>query len=527
MAAGPMRTRDWTVLAVLVAAAVALRLVRLAGDPLWFDEAATLGIASMPWPVVLGPMAAAESSPPGYYALAKLWSALFGADIVAVRILSVAAGAATVAVVWRIAFEAFGPRAAPVAGAFLVFAATHVRMSQDGRVYALLALVAALALYAAHRLILAMHARRSGIVPALGLGLGMAAGIWLHPTAGIIALTLNAAVLAGLPWRRGGVARCLGLLALADAVALVLAAPPIIAVLQHVLDPGGYVDRWILPPGLLDTAEIYVIDLAGPFLGPGAAASALLQATLLAVAVWAWWRHGAAPLVLGLAAMLVAGGLLMPLVSQFRPVMVARTIMFLLVPLALLIGAGAAALPRRWAAGIALPILLLAALGAANYHLLEHRKERWDLAAAHLAQAVRPGEPIVVTEGAFVEIPLAWHLRRHGAALPRVLVAVPQSDLEILAARTLAAGTYVAGTEVEPAALCEALAGAPALWLVMRELPPPVQEDRDFTRRVEIRAALREAGARMVASHETVGVDIEKWEVPACRPPVAVRRAPG
>ncbi len=500
----------WVVLGALLLLALAVRLVWIVADPLWIDEAATLAIASMRWEVIWGPMAAAESSPPGYYALAKLWGSVFGADIVAARMLSVAAGVAALVPVWWLAREAFGGRAAWVAAAVVALSASHVRLSQDARVYAVLFLVTVLAMFAAHRLVAAVHGDRQGRAAAVALGGAMAVGIWLHPTAGIIALSLNAFVLAALPWRAAGWRRGVALLALANVVALVVAAPPIAAVLGHVGVEDGYVDRWIVSPTIFDTARLYLRTKVGPHLGIVSLVALALQLVLLWAAARAWWRGGA-PVLAGLAAMLVAGGVLMPVVSQFRPVLLDRTALFLLAPLALLLAAGAARLSRRAAVMVVVPLLALGAAGVAGWHLKEHRKERWDLLAEMLAAHGRAEERLVLAEGVFPEVSLAWHLGRIGAPVPPMVILAPTSDMERLVARELGRGRVV-----EPEGLCAALGGHGVAWLVLRQLPDLVDDDAGFTRRVGARAALIAAGGQLAETLETPGLELERWAVPPC-----------
>jgi mannosyltransferase len=507
---GAGRGLGWGVLGGLLLLALAVRLVWIVADPLWIDEAATLAIASMSWQVIWGPMAAAESSPPGYYALAKLWGGVFGADIVAVRMLSVMAGVAALLPLWWLGREAFGGRAAWVVVAVVALSATHVRMSQDARVYAVLFLVTVLAMFAAHRLVAALHGGGRGRGAAVALGGAMAAGIWLHPTAGIIALSLNAFVLAASPWRGTGRARAVGLLALANLVAVVVAAPPIAAVLGHIGLAGGYVDRWIDPPSVLETSRVFIRTTVGPHLGSFSLAALGLQLVLLGVAARAWWRGGA-PLLIGLAGMLVAGGVLMPLVSQYRPVLLDRTALFLLAPLALLLGAGAAQLSRMAAMGVVIPLLVLGGVGVAAWHLQENRKERWDLVAGLVAEREQPIQALLLPEGVFPGISLAWHLGRIGAPVPRMVILAPTSEMERLVARELGKGRVV-----EPEGLCGALGGEGVAWLVLRRLPPVVAEDAGFTRRVQARAALTAAGGRLIESLETPGIDLERWDVPHC-----------
>ena len=80
-------------LGAVVLLALALRLLRLGFQPLWWDEGWSVYFAK----TTLGSMArltAVDIHPPLYYALLHFWIALFGASPLALRLLSVLAGTA-------------------------------------------------------------------------------------------------------------------------------------------------------------------------------------------------------------------------------------------------------------------------------------------------------------------------------------------------------------------------------------------------------------------------------------------------
>ncbi len=513
--AGLSRRATLAWLFALVALAVAVRLVRIADDPIWFDEGATLGIARMGWATVFGAMAEAESSPPGFYALSKLWLGLWGEDIVAARLLSVLLGAATVPVVWIFARRHLGRREAWLAGLLVALAATHVRLSQDARCYALLSFVCALAMLPAASLVRPAAPGRPGIPAALALGGLMGALLWIHPPAVIIVMTLNAVVIVGAAttpdWRRA-----ILLLGLADAVAVAAAAAPLLAMLRHVFGAPEFVDRWIDTPDLFETAVIYPRALVAPHLSVAGGLVALAYAGLLAAAAALWWSRRN-PVLLAVAAMLAAGGIGLPLASQFQPVLIDRTALFLLLPLAVLVSAGAIALPRRAAWVAAVLVVAPQALGMALYHGIETRKERWDLVAGHLLQELRPGDVVVITQSAFLEVALTTEIRRRGGtrggSMPPILVVPAAARLEQLAARQLMPGRTRAA-----AALCADLRQAPNVWLVLRDQPDLVEDDPGVSTRGEVRAAFRAAGAHVAGGFTTIGIDAERWTGFRCPP---------
>lgn len=508
------RWRTTAGLAGLLWAALAVRLVHLDTDAIWYDEAATIGIAAMDWRLILGPIAALESSPPGYYLAAKLWSALWDDSIWWFRMLSVLAGVGAIIPVFILARAAFGAPAAWIAGAFIALAGSHVRLSQDARCYALLFLVIASAMLAAARLAGAVSQpdrRKGGLVAALALGTLMGISLWLHATAALIVVSLNLFAVVLLAHDRASLRRGLLLLAVANLLMLAIAAWPLSAIVTHIGAADGYIDRWIAPPGIVDTARLYGRTLVAPFLYTLSPLALGLHMLLVGAAVLAWWRRPTA-MLLALAVMLAASLLLLPLASQFRPVLLDRTALFMLLPLALLMGAGAAALPRTALIPMVAAVLLLQALGVERWHNWPIRKERWDQAAEVLKAHMLPGEPVVLADSSFVSISLARHLAGAGSAVPRMIAVPPDSAMEQFVARHMMPDFLPDAGE-----LCRQLAdGVAGLWLVLRELPEAIAMDNGFTTRLAVRAALLQSGATLRQTWRRPGIELQYWIAPRC-----------
>ena len=145
----------WVV--ALTLAALAVRLYRLGGPVLRWDEGWSLAHASLPWPQ-LWQVAGQEWHPPAYVALLKLWLAA-GKGAWSLRFLSVAVGTLTVPVAYRVAREWSGNRwVALLATGFAAFWPLLVYYGQVARMYAL----AALAVLVAAWFILRGEAQPSG-----------------------------------------------------------------------------------------------------------------------------------------------------------------------------------------------------------------------------------------------------------------------------------------------------------------------------------------------------------------------------
>ena len=132
-------------LAPVLAAGAALRFATLDVQSVWYDEAVTARLLQMDLPGMLGAIPDSESTPPLYYVLAWLWSAVFGTGEIGMRSLSALVGTATIAVAWALGRRLGGDRAALGAAALVACNPMLVWFSQEARAYALLALLGTLA----------------------------------------------------------------------------------------------------------------------------------------------------------------------------------------------------------------------------------------------------------------------------------------------------------------------------------------------------------------------------------------------
>jgi 4-amino-4-deoxy-L-arabinose transferase-like glycosyltransferase len=143
-------SRRYLVLGVLILMALGLRLGRLTFQPLWWDEGWSLYFASADVGTLLE-RTAVDIHPPLYYMLLHLWIGLFGSSVVAVRLLSVLIGVATVPVLYLVARRLMGEGGGLVAAFLLAISPFHIYYSQEVRMYGLVALFGLGATYFALR----------------------------------------------------------------------------------------------------------------------------------------------------------------------------------------------------------------------------------------------------------------------------------------------------------------------------------------------------------------------------------------
>ncbi len=504
-------SRLWValLLAGLILLAFLLHCWRLFDDPVWIDEAASLGLGSLPWSVVFGEMARIEASPPGYYAVAKLVGIVCGPGVEPLRLLSAAAASLAILPLWIFCREALGARAAWLAAVIIALHATLFRMAQDGRTYALLFLVFCCALLAAWRLTEAARQGRRGLGPVVALGLCQGGMLWLHHTAGIANLALNVFVLARMLAARQGIGRGIALLAVADLLGLLAGAAPIWWAAQHAME-GAFVTRWIAPPDFEETVLIYIRGLVAPFQSPVSVVTGLLSIMGVLLGLLAL-RDSGWPARFALVALLGTAAILFPVLSQSWPVMLERTVLFMAAPLAASIAAGLALLPRPAFLGAAAMLAGLHAYGIAGYLRWPEHKERWDNAAVLLQASAGPNDRIVVTESVFAAISLRMAAEVRGGLTAPILVVPAASPLEQRSAELL---DPEGNTPL--AALCSRLSGAASVWLVARPIPDVVAEDAGFSSWGAVRQRLRSAGGGRVEDRSLPTVLIERWRVRNC-----------
>lgn len=500
----------WCGIIALCGLAFLVRLYRIDYDPAWFDEAATIGIATLSFGDLFGEMARLESSPAGYYVTAKLWGYLFGLDPVPLRLLSAIAGVLSIIPIWLVARDIGGQRAAWLAAGLLALAATHIRFSQDARTYALLFLPVSIALLITVRLGLHATMDRVALRYVVLLGLVQGSMLWLHSTAPFILLGLNACLFTTASFTFRGFRRAAILVIAVNVITGLVGIVPIIHAVSHLLQP-QFVDRWIDVPDILEALQLYGRTLIAPFLHWGSHAAGIIYIALVAFAAFTALRLRQAAMF-GLFAMLVVSGVALPLVSNFVPILLDRTVMFLLAPLVVVVSTAAASLPRPAFTVVGGILLLLQGIGAVNYQSIAIRKEQWPDVAAALRGRVGSDSVIVVTEGAFAAIALQIPMHALGDT-PRIIVAPPTAVMEQFAAARLAKVPLL-----NPSSLCSVIDGTREIWIVTRSLPESVAEDSGYSSRSGIVQALRAAGA----TRSPTGADvdhfiIDRWTEPRCR----------
>ena len=164
-------------LGLLVAGSVLLRTRRL-DVGFWIDEGLSVGIADRPLGDIPGVLRQ-DGSPPLYYVLLNLWMQVFGRSEASVHGLSVVFAAIMVPVAFWAGWSLFGRRTAWIAALLAAVNPFLTDYAQEGRMYALVALLAMVAL-GCWLQAFTTDADRVRRAPAIGFAVALAAMLYTH-----------------------------------------------------------------------------------------------------------------------------------------------------------------------------------------------------------------------------------------------------------------------------------------------------------------------------------------------------------
>jgi 4-amino-4-deoxy-L-arabinose transferase-like glycosyltransferase len=420
----PFAAEAATVL-LFVLTALAIRLYGIGDHSLWVDEAASLAFAEASWYDLFVTNPLTETNPPGYYALLKLWIGAFGTSEMSLRMPSALAGALAVVPLYLIARRAAGQGAALIAAALFALSAIQVEYAQEARTFAVMTLAFLLALWSGGRIVDAHAPGRQDALAGVASGAsserrGPGAGLlatfvasgaalpYLHYTAflalgAVYVFVLTRALLEGsLRWP------LLRDLVLCGLATLMLTGPALYWVVVLLNGGGAVLVDWIPHRTATDAFRIYravfgFSDLpytdrhSGGLLAwlasPRTVADFLLGA-LCAWGLWASIRARRWHAVAALAALFFVATSYF-LVSQIRPILLPRVIVYAtpLVMLAAVIGLAAISSRRL---GLAAGVLLIGFSGWQTHRYLEQpEKEPWRTAIAEAATLHTPGTRVL------------------------------------------------------------------------------------------------------------------------------------
>ena len=260
-ALSPRRLAEAIALGVILLLAAGLRFHRIDAQSLWYDEGNSARIAERSIQLILEG-AAGDIHPPLYYLVLSLWRGVFGAGETALRGLSAVSGIGLVGLAWWLGRRLFGIRAGLAAAALLAVSPFAVYYSQEARMYALLAVWAALA--SAWIVTLALPGKQVRWPGAALYALATAADLYTHYAYPFVMIAQ--AVALGLAWAAAVALRqaqgpsdalirqprALLAWALANAAAIALFAPWLPIAVRQIVGWSVAPQDYVLGPAVLD-----------------------------------------------------------------------------------------------------------------------------------------------------------------------------------------------------------------------------------------------------------------------------------
>lgn len=397
-----------------------LRFAALSAKSVWLDEAFSVWMAGHAPAEQWAWLVQIDHHPPLYYLLLYVWQGWFGDGPGAIRALSALCSVLVIPLFAGIGRMMGGRSVGLAAALVLAVSPWQVRYAQEARMYGLLMLTVTGTLYAAACLLVYSPCKAARLVWPL-LIMSQAAAMLTHNTAAVLlppALNLG---VGGAWWAARTHPHTSGLPgAAAHGFVWRWVAAQAAAAALWALWATGFVHQvqvvdarfWVLPPTWIQLEE-YIRMLADGFLPawhPLSWSAVALVFGLAGLGVAAW-RDAPGKLWFTLA-LLLTPSLVELAVSVRRPLFHVSSLIWTALPLYLLVAVGwVAALSRRrrLALGTAAALLVLWALGLRGY-FFDFQKERWDLAAAHVAAAAQPGD-LVLFNASWVQLPFQYALR--------------------------------------------------------------------------------------------------------------------
>ncbi|MDI6772633.1 MAG: glycosyltransferase family 39 protein [bacterium] len=433
--------------AAVVVLAAGLRLWGLTAKSLWFDETISIFLASQPLERMLALVVANDPHPPLHYLLLHFWMAFFGSGEAAVRVLSVLISVPVVAVTWAFGRRLVGAGPALFAALLVAASPSQVAAGQEARMYGLLTLTALLSWWALWGAV--VGGDRRGDADILGgrrawatYAVATAAMLYSH----YYGFFVVASQVGYLLWRRTAKAQWRRWV-YASLGVMLLFIPWMPSFVQQLAGGRAWPAHRVplAPATLFDT--LAAMTVGRPILDPWGPKLTTIQAVgtswiavvgLIAAVALAVAAVRGSNTQRETRALLISAALGPPVVafavSLGINVYAPRYLLFIVPPVALLVGAGAAALAGGrarllGAAGVLLPVLVLIpnAVGTAAFH----RQSRldvfdWRLVSRTLAEQARPEDAIAFLPG-FSRIPVNYYFR---GPQPRI-VLTPRGEGDV------------------------------------------------------------------------------------------------
>jgi hypothetical protein len=434
------------------------------------DELFSIYLAKQDHSFISGYAWRADTNPPLHALLLKTWCSVFGYSAAATRALSLLAVFAATAVVFRIA-RACGPQPLRhrASSALLFLASTTVAFyGLDTRPYALWLLFVSISTLGLVKLAASFRADDeqglARLAPAgLAYVIGAVAGLYTHVTTLPYVAAANVAVC--WMWARDRRSRAWPKVLLwcaLQAVILVAILPQLFIsasqIHSHILD-------WIPPTTVAGFPRPIVELIAGNYAGK----RLLVVGPLVFVAIGLWlcagWhgRKSTAPLQL-LFILSASGFVIVVVLSLARPIYVAHTLAWMLIPMSIVTAPSTISPDRRWVLVSARMLIILSAINT-GWYLWGTPQYPWREFLAEAKPRVRPTDVVVLVGNAPVT-EIAYYLPEQLESTRRW---VPEGYPRFEQTSSVLDDRIFAAPPVSVAELRRDLEEGMAVWLVQRD----------------------------------------------------------
>ncbi|MEP3635618.1 MAG: glycosyltransferase family 39 protein [Paracoccaceae bacterium] len=399
--AKPISASDRAVLAAALVLGAGVLWFRLGWQSFWWDEHVTLMFTRLDWAALMVEHWGLDTHRPVYYGLQKLWIGLVGDNVAAVRSLQVVLILPVIAIFFAIGRRIGGPQMGWIAALLIGSAPMFLYQGRELRMYALVSLLLALALWIA--VVLANRARageahKSTIPLWIAFTVLMAAAFYTQALAAFVALLFGLWILICCAF---GILplRFLGQALLAGVLYLVLLIPALQPFFAHATGTIGS-NFWLPEPSL---SYVYA-QMATAYAYPK-----LMKPVIGLMLIWGFWSLRDRPHVFWLCVLMVIGlPALVIGISFWKPIFMAKVVAWGSLVSIFVLAAGLMALPRiaRW--GGVLVILVSQLMAAWSFYPAAPEQDPLAEIAAGL-EGFDPSQDILVLGNQMQEPALRWY----------------------------------------------------------------------------------------------------------------------
>jgi len=388
--------KEWAALVIIILLGVALRLFRLGGDSIWYDEGVSLYLANLSIPSLIA-HTAGDIHPPLYYILLHLWLTAVGNSQFAAAFFSLFFGILLIPATFLVARRLLGRDVALLAALLITFSPYQLWYSQEIRMYTLGALLGLLSFH----FMLGSTTESSHFISWPGYIICSALGLYTLYYFSFLLLFENLAVVALWLRRRSANGPNIKAWIAAQVSVVVLYLPWLPVAVRQATQPP-------VPPwrSFTSLGTVLAESWAALSLGQSVTVGTVVPVLLLigvVYAVGAFWKEGGRPASLLLLGYTFVPVLVIYLVSLYTPLYHVRYVFLYAPAFSIVLARGLALLQRsaRTLGALVFIIIVFYSLRSAQAYFYDSAYAPDDHLAAvtYIEKNVRPGDAVLINAG--------------------------------------------------------------------------------------------------------------------------------